>query len=71
MIKLKSYKISNKETGYEITLNPLQASVTENDIYIFVTIEMDYKQTGMKFTQITQFSKENFTLEYEMESEDG
>lgn len=71
MIKLKSYKISNKETGYEITLNPLQASVTENDSFIFVTIEMDYNQTGMKFTQITQFSKENFTLEYEMESEDG
>ena len=71
MIKLKYYKISNKETGYTITLNPLQASVTENDLFIFVTIEMDYNQTGMKFTQITQFSKENFTLEYEMESEDG
>ena len=71
MIKLKNYKITNKETGYEITLNPLQASVTENDMFIFVTIEMDYNQTGMKFTQITQFSKENFTLEYEMESEDG
>lgn len=71
MIKLKNYKITNKETGYEITISPLQATVTESDTYIFATIEMEYNQSGMKFTQITEFSKEKFTLEYEMESEDG
>lgn len=70
MVTIKKATLSRKDNGDSIDIDLTFCKVTENEKYIFVSTEIEYEKSGYKFTTISQYSKEFFSIVYEVNNEE-